>query len=162
MTEELTRAIADNDVEWLYETNDKKENVFERDQALALMLINNVIFTNSHWYEDDWPQRAKDSIGVVVDCSDVFAWGCADGQDLPFDEIENLYRMWRKGPRWGPAVWCMIQRNQMPQPPVEDAIRKEGIWQLDQFNLGKNTMDAEVKECLRRVLSGETPMTEGG
>ena len=46
--------------------------------------------------------------------------------------------MWKKDPKWGAAVWCMIQRNKMPQKLVEDKIRKDGIWDLDSLNLQSN------------------------
>lgn len=68
---------------------------------------------------------------LFVDCSDIFVWGSSEDEELPFSEIEQLYLLWRKEPRWGRAVWCMIRRREMPQEPVEQAIRNEAIWDLD-------------------------------
>lgn len=68
-----------------------------------------------------------------------------------YKEIENLYRHWQKDPCWGPAVWCITQRKQKPQQPVEDAIRKQGIWDLDALDLGENTRDAEVKAHFAKI-----------
>lgn len=130
-----------------------KEIKFEDEDALAHMLINEVVFLNSHWWREEWPDEAKKMISVNVNCNDVFAWGCADAESLPHDEIENVYRMWRKDPSWGTAVWCMIKRNQMPQKPVEDRIRKAGIWDLDKLGLGKNTMDAECTAYLQAMIA---------
>lgn len=130
-----------------------KEAKFEEAPALAHLLMNEVIFLNDHWWEKEWPEQAREITSLNVNCNDVFAWGCADAEELPYKEVENLYRMWRKDPAWGPAVWCMIQRNQMPQPPVEKLIRKAGIWDLEKLGLGKNTMDDECKAYLAAVIA---------
>ncbi len=129
----------------------EKEMNFEPDKAVAHLLLNDVIFLNSNWWRapgerkhTGWTAEEAELISVNVDCSDVFAWGCSDAETLPYDEVENLYRAWKKDPGWGPAVWCMMRRNQMPQKPVEDAIRTAGIWDIDALKLGSNTIDAEV------------------
>ena len=119
------------------------------------MFDNEVIFLSSNWFQNEWPEAAQKQICVFVVCNDMFAWGCADGEDLPFDEIENLYRMWRKDPQWGPAIWCMIKRKEMPQKPLEKMIRKAGIWDLDSLGLDKNVTDAQVTAWLSAALSGE-------
>lgn len=145
-------SLEEKDIEWVMHWNrpDKGDEVmFEEEKALAHLLINGVVFTNSHWWEDAWPDAAKRTISIIVNCNDVFAWGSADGEELPHAEIENLYRMWRKDPVWGPSIWCIKQRNQMPQKPVEEAIRKAGIWDLDALDVGSNTMDAEVQAMFR-------------
>jgi hypothetical protein len=111
------------------------------DIALAHLLINNIIFTNSYWAKKEWNKEDKDLIAVCVICNDIFAWGCADAEELPYDEIENLYEHWVKDPSWGSAVWCIKRRNELPQKPVYDMIMEEGIWDLDKLNLDKNKYD---------------------
>ena len=49
----------------------------------------------------------------------------------------------------------MVKRNQMPQAPVEKAIRKAGIWDLDALRLGQNTQEAEVAAYLATVLAAK-------
>lgn len=120
------------------------EMIFEDEKALAHLLINDVVFANDHWWEKEWPEKARKETSLNVNCNDVFAWGCADAETMLHDDIENLYRMWRKDPEWGAAVWCMIRRNQMPQKPVEKIVREAGIWDLDALKLGENTLDGEV------------------
>ena len=115
-----------------------KEIIFEESIALGHLLINEVIFINDHWWEDEWPEKAKKSISLNVNCNDVFMWGCADAEELPYSELENLYNMWKKDPVWGSVVWCMIRRELMPQKPVEDIIKKMGIWDLKALKLKKN------------------------
>lgn len=121
---------------------------FEAPQALAVLLANDVIFLNDHWWEETWPDDAKKLTSLNVGCNDIFAWASADAQGLQYREIEPLYRMWQKDRGWGPAVWCMIKRNEKPQPPVEREMRTGGIWEafdLDSFKLGENHTDAEVQ-----------------
>ena len=133
--------IKETDIEWNMVWSDgvtPDEMIFEVEQALALLLINGVILTNSYWQEKDLPTNIQASMFIFVNCSVIFAWGCADGEDLPYASIEKLYRMWRKDPMWGSAVWCMVTRNEMPQKPVEDRIREIGIWDLDSLNLEPN------------------------
>jgi hypothetical protein len=150
---EIKRTVADDDIEWLMEWNGKRpdEMVFESGPALALMLLNGVIFLNDHWWEKDWPDDAKKVTSLNVNCNDVFAWACADAEELPYAEIENLYRMWRKDPAWGAEVWCIKRRNQMPQKPVEKAIRKAGVWDLDAMLLPANTQDAETQAMFKAM-----------
>lgn len=127
------------------------EIIFEEEIALAHLLINEVIFLNSFWSkspkhdpESGWSEEESKYTCLYVLCNDVFAWGCADAEDLPYDELRNLYEMWLKDPSWGPAVWCIKQRNSMPQKPVEDHINAAGIWDLKSLSLAPNTLDAEI------------------
>lgn len=163
MSDDIKWDIKPDDVEWEMDWGDHhetpqvrktgKEMMFEKEIALAHLLLNEVVFINSNWwmyFETDikdhkwalkprsdarWTEEESKTISVNVICNDVFAWGCSESETLPHDEIKNLYRMWKKDSQWGPAVWCMIQRGQMPQKPVEDAIRKAGIWNLDELML---------------------------
>jgi hypothetical protein len=75
-----------------YPDKPPQEQVFDDERALGVMLIDGVIFLNAYWWEDTWPEKARKSISLNVNCNDVFAWACADGEHLPYSEIENLYR----------------------------------------------------------------------
>ncbi|OJY66474.1 hypothetical protein [Rhizobium sp. 60-20] len=142
---------------------ERYEMVFEKDRALAELLHKEVIFLNSFWWEKELPERIQESINVLVQCSDIFAWACADAEPLPYAEIERLWRMWKTDQHWGPAVWCMLRRKQMPQKPVEAAIRKAGIWDLDSLNLEDNTQDEWAQEQFRRFVNQKraTALQEG-
>jgi hypothetical protein len=134
--------IVPEDVEWtmnwsnplpdgteLFPDKPRTEQMFEPVFALAHLLINEVLILNTHWWEKDWPEAARKVTAMAVNCSDVFAWGCADAETLYHDDIEPLYRLWQKEPVWGPAVWCMIRRKELPQPPVAEPMRAAG-WDL--------------------------------
>ena len=97
-------------------------------------------------------------MALCVNCSDVFAWGCADAEGAAHSEVSDLYDHWLKDPDWGAAIWCMKKRNQMPQRPVERAIRSAWVWDLDALDLQPNTLDQRVKAAAAsRSQCGGTP-----
>lgn len=106
----------------------------EIEYKLSHLLMNHVIFCNNGWWWEEkgisWP---KDYITHHVNCNDVFAWGCADAEDITHEEIHGLYTMWLKDPSWGPAIWCIKKRKCKPQEPVEKEIRRLGVWNLDEI-----------------------------
>jgi hypothetical protein len=162
---EITHDIQFSDVEWphtqTYERGVKlaeprEVTIFEEEKALALLLANEVVFLNCFWWEKEWPEKARKATSISVNCNDIFAWGCADAEDLPYADIEPLYRMWRLDPEWGPSKWCAFRRKQKPQPPVIAAMKKSGSWDDAMENLGPNTQDAEV-QAIFASLSKSSP-----
>lgn len=120
------------------------EEMFEAGPALAMLLINDVIFLNTNHSHKDWPEEAQSTLKLCVNCNDCFAWGCADAEPIKFSELENLYRLWLKYPRNGSYLWCCIVRGQLPQKPIMDEMIKEGIDIEDyarKFNLKANYYD---------------------
>lgn len=87
-----------------------------------LLLADEIIINNGHWIEG-WP---KDHITIAVICSDVFAWGCADAENILFSELKDLHEHWRKDKKWGTAVWCMKKRKQWCQGPLEKYLIESG------------------------------------
>ena len=111
---------------------------FEEEMALALLLINGVVFLNSNWWEDTWPDEAKKTFSINVNTNDVFAWGCADAEGLKFDELQEVYDYWKKDPLHGTAIWAIKKHSMLPQKPIYDRIQKGGIWDLDKMGLDRN------------------------
>ena len=104
-----------------------KKDEWEIEHKLAHLLIENVINCNDGWwYEEEGKPWQKGYISHHVNCSDIFAWGCADAEDIVFNEICELYEMWRKDEVWGAAAWCIKKRKARPQKPVEEAMIKAG------------------------------------
>lgn len=142
--------LEEDDIEWEMNWDNVqgvntigKEIIFSEEMALSHLLLNEVVFINSQWWrKEDVPEDMKLAATVFVNCNDVFAWGCADGEILPHGEIEILYRMWRKDPRNGPAAWCINIRKQMPQKAVEKEMREAGIWNLEELMGGDSIEDA--------------------
>lgn len=128
----IITTVSPFDVLWDFKSHDGvEEKVFSDENALALLLMNEVVFLNSYWYKKDWPEDAQKVINVWVNCSDVFAWGVSDAEGIEFNELQDLYEHWIKDIRWGADVWCIKRRKQKPQAPVEKAIREAGVWDLD-------------------------------
>jgi hypothetical protein len=118
--------------DWVSETRTYviHPNHMEGEDYLKVLLCENVLFINNGHWRKDWP---LDCITIHVICNDIFAWGCADAEDITHGELEDLYNMWKKDDVYGPAAWCIKKRKQMPQKPVEKSIRKAGIWDLEEL-----------------------------
>ena len=129
---EITDAITPEDVEWSFKKqNGTVEQVFENEYALAHLLINGVVFLGTRGSETEYPEEYRRAVSVWVLCSDLFAWACADAEDLPYAEIEPLYRLWKANPSWGPSRWCALHRKLRPQQPVIDLMKKAGAWDAE-------------------------------
>lgn len=110
----------------------------EKENILAFLLMKNVIFLNNHWWEKDWTEDAKKTTSLNVNCNDVFAWGCRDREEIEIKDLEDLYDHYKKDNKWGAAIWCIKKRNQYPQPPVYEDIKREGIWDILKMDLEIN------------------------
>lgn len=143
--------VSADDVYWLMTWGSKfpdkpsTEMMFEEEKALARLLADDVIFLNSHWWMKEWPEAAQKTVSLNVNCNDIFAWACADAEEIEYEELQGLYDLWLSSRTWGPAKWCAIKRRQKPQPPVIDAMKKAGVWDACMEALGENTQDAEVQ-----------------
>ena len=67
--------------------------IFNAQKALAFLLLEDQLFLNTRRYiENDWDPKEKQVVAdkpttvIFLNCSDVFAWGCADGEDLLNDD----------------------------------------------------------------------------
>ena len=129
----------------LFPDKPETERHFEEDRALARLIAEEVCSTNEHWWKKDWPEEARKTFAIFVNCNDIFAWGCADAEPLQHDEIQDLYDHWIKDRNLGPAVWCCKKRRQMPQAPVRKAIEAAGIWNLSEMGLEPNGYDAAMR-----------------
>lgn len=116
----------------------EKEMEFEETKALAVLLANDIVFLNSFWWEETWPEKAKNSTSLNVNCNDIFFWGCSDAENLLYKDIQDLYDHYIKDPNWGSSVWCIKKRNFLPKKPVYDAIMKLDVWNLDEMGLNPN------------------------
>jgi hypothetical protein len=116
--------------------NGKEE--IEYGKALAVLLLEDKVILNNHWWIEEWDEEFKKLFSINLNCSDVFAWGCADTESFVFSELEDVFNHYEKDNNWGTEVWCIKKRNMLPQQPVFDKIQKDGIWDLTQMNLEKN------------------------
>lgn len=133
--------------------------------CLSRLLADEVLFCNERDYLEI--EFISDEKGVIkgsrpgkevggsttllyVNCNDIFAWGCADAEDLPTSEIGNLYKMHIADPSWGSAKWCCIRRNTKPQDPVIKYMKEAGVWDEKMEALGAS-WDERAKPWWRKI-----------
>jgi len=83
----------------------------EPEWLLAHLLLNDVVFVNTHWSEKTWPEEARDGFIVLVNCNDCFG-PYADCERIKYDEIRTLYLLWQRDPMYGPLAWVMAKRKE--------------------------------------------------
>ena len=104
-----------------------RKDEWEIEHKLAHLILESVIHCNDGWwYKEEGIPWKEGSITHHVSCNDIFAWGCADGEDIGFSEICDLYELWRVNPTWGAAIWCIKKRKQRPQAPIEKRLVEAG------------------------------------
>jgi hypothetical protein len=123
------------------------ETVFEKEVALAILLLENVVFLNSHWWmaAEGWPEAACWRPSLNVDTSDVLAWAVADAYTMDYQDIQEVYEHWERDPVWGTAVWYCKKEGMMPQPLAAKEIRQAGIWDIDSMGLAPNPAQRDQK-----------------
>ena len=141
------------DVEYLYEDAEGKTvSSFHQDTALAAMILADQVFINSNWWEDEWPEAARETVAICVNTSDVFAWGVADGETITYAEIEEVYRYFAQDQAYGTTIWALIRNRELPQKPVADSIRKAGKWNLEELQV-KHGLRANRYDGISGVLA---------
>jgi hypothetical protein len=84
-------------------------------------------------------------VKMAVLCNDIFWWACADMEDISLEEIPTLYDMCydKDGNRkdWGSSIWACLHRKMRPQHPIEDDMKKAGVWidELESLPVRDNT-----------------------
>ena len=110
------------------------EEYFDEQEAAIQLLKENICFINF-------------GEGLIVNCSDVFAWACADGEKIENEkEAEELYKLCMKYPNYGGAIWCCIKRNEKPQAPVVKRMKELGEWDISLDKMTDNRYDAYIKK----------------
>lgn len=129
------------------------EEYFSEEQAIAQLTKDEVLFLNSRDYYMGWGSGNKKpekpdghTLVLFVNCNDIFAWACADGDDIDYDEIPELFKMHMKDRNWGSTKWCCKKRNEKPQKPVADKIKKDGCWENWMDDLKLNGYDEYLKK----------------
>lgn len=129
----MTYSITIPEDEIYIDWNKDDEDYFCHEGAIAQLLLDETVFIGE-------TNEGKTSC-FFVNCNDVFAWACADGEDVKVHEIKNLYEMHMKDRQWGSTKWCILKRGMMPQKPILEAIKIDGSWDLDEKKLEENHYD---------------------
>jgi len=143
----LARVRAD-EVTWTCAHGDGTvEACFETPLAVAALLAAGVVFVNAPWYRSDLPESDRGVARLLVNSSDVFAWACAEAEDLPMAEIPRLYAAWRADRTWGTTAWCIALRRAPAQPPVAARMHAAGTWDPERLaREGTTYLDARLAE----------------
>lgn len=144
----------DNGIEFFKHKDDPWE--IDEEQAIAWLLKNEYVFVNCRSYcHFEWKDKPDGRTTVIyVNTNDFFAWGCADAEDLPEEEILPLYEMIRdKGGFWGVVRWACLLNNEKPQGPVARDMEKAGYWDEEMEKLPENKYDAACRKHFNKGKS---------
>lgn len=131
--------MIDEDDEVIYMIDGKEE--CDDELAIAYLLKNEGLFCNN--------AKEPETLCLYVNCSDVFAWACSDAENITTDEILSLYKEVVKNPKWGSTIWVCLKRQEQPQKPIVDDMKKEGFWTDELESLPKNRMDEFIRQRLQ-------------
>lgn len=124
------------------------EGIVDEELALVCLLadgicfLNNIEFTKGEGY----------TTCIFVNLNDVFAWGCADAENLSNNdwqepsEIIDLYRHWKKNDKWGHVIWAAFKRKEQPQDPMKERMIKDGVWTPELEALPENRYWKYIRE----------------
>jgi len=57
--------------------------------------------------------------------NDVFAWACADGETVEWEDVPAIYALWKGQGSDGLLVWACVKRNMRPQKPLFIKLKPE-------------------------------------
>jgi hypothetical protein len=92
--------------------------------------------------------KKDDFFGTVemgVNCNDLFWWACAEIEEISLEEIPALYDASYDengySKPWGASIWACLHRGMRPQHPIEDDMKKAGVWtdELEALPVRDNT-----------------------
>lgn len=110
------------------------QRCLDEEQALANLLEAGVLFCNTRQYICPFTTEVeRETIVLFVNSNDVFEWACADSEpltsgDSPGTDLYDLYSLWELNPKWGHIKWLCAKRNEQPQNPIRDEMKKDGYW----------------------------------
>lgn len=119
---------------------------FDEEAALSDLLKEGILFCNYRFYS-----RLKEgksdgqTIVLFVVANDVFAYACADAEDLPLTELHNLYTLWKNHGPNGVIKWLAIQRNEKPLNSIVENLKKSGLWDSNMEKLCENQCEMVLK-----------------
>ena len=151
---ELEEALKDRQV--IHKWNDssgEEHEYFDHNLALAQLLIDEKAFVNEREISDGGDNQGRNVVVFLI-CNDLFAWACADGENITRKELQDIYEHHMKDKIYGTDIWVMKKRNEKPQKPMEKAMKESGTWDLfdvDNLGLENNTSDRIMSQMFSEV-----------
>ncbi len=102
---------------------------FIEEYALSVLLREQVLMMS---YGD------REICELMVVCNDLFYWGTADCEPLPYQDLEELYKAYKSKDIYAVSKWCCFKRNLQPQVSVIEKMKEEGSWTEEMEQLEKN------------------------
>jgi hypothetical protein len=129
----------------------KKEVYFDEEQAILQLLTEEILFSNYRTHSSDDKKLTNDGKTIVLflNCNDVFAWACADAEDVSsIEELKSLYDYCEKYGAWqGSTIWVCMKRNQKPQRSLEKMLKDNNAWPIEVEKLQENKYDKFLKDA---------------
>jgi hypothetical protein len=123
----------------------------DESKAAAILLDSGDIFMMTKEFIG-WNTSKYKAAVLFVNCNDVFAWACADCEEITENdgeepsEIIELYKCYKQSSKWGGTRWVCIKRKEKPQDPIVEAMKKDGQWDEVMENLPPNYYWTKIKE----------------
>ena len=125
---------------------------FLTNEAISYLMNQEVLFANSRPYVNNpWMPKEKwetseETLVLFVSCGDTFAWGGSDAESITYSEnigseIYQLLEYYLENRTYGVTKWVCIKRNQQPQKPLADSMKRDGIWNDIMESLPHNKYD---------------------
>jgi hypothetical protein len=112
-------------------------SIREPEWLLAHLLLNTVVFLNTHWSEKEWPAEAREGVVILINCNDCFG-PYADCEPIKLSEIEALYRLWQRDPFYGSLAWVIAKRKERtwPHKKIDERMIARG-WDVEALVRGE-------------------------
>lgn len=107
-------------------------------------------------------------ITLTVNCSDTFYWGCADCEDIDFEDLSALVDCYALSPRFGGELWVSRKRGMRPQAASYKECYPTGEWlwfdaagpeRTDPDGAGRRTLTHAAAEEYRERRRATTQAT---
>ena len=118
----------------------------DEEEMLATLLKENLLLVGCGKYVGDKNEIQKKTILLMVICSDVFAWGCCDCEEITTEELPELFKLYEQMGHRGITQWVCVKRNEQPQASVVAMIKRDNEWNEVFEGLPPNRYDAIMRE----------------
>ena len=81
-----------NESKYWFDINGEKEP--DHEAMAAHLLEENILFVSSRKYVIEDTISKNETLILHLNCNDVFAWAYADGEDVSYNELPELFKMY--------------------------------------------------------------------
>ena len=73
-------------------------------------------------------RQDEGEVSLFINTSDIFAWACADCEEVELDELDSVVSEITNDPKWGVVKWVCRRENLQPQSAIKREMKGEGAW----------------------------------